>query len=57
MHALDLTYFDSNAQETMKKQLYPSDSFNFLPLHWRNPAKGLTVMQAFTCISYVYNAQ
>ena len=32
-------YFDSNKQETMKKQLYPSDSSNFLPLHWRNPAK------------------
>ena len=39
----------------MKKQLYPSDSSNFAPLHWRNPAKGLTVTQTFTCISYVYN--
>ena len=26
-------------------------------MHWRNPAKCLTVTQAFTCISYVYNAQ
>ena len=41
----------------MKKQLYPSDSFNFLPLYWRNPAKGLTVTQVFTGISYVYNTQ
>ena len=35
-------YFDSNTQETMKKQLYPSDPTKFLPLYWRNPAKGLT---------------
>ena len=41
----------------MKNQLYPSDSSNFPPLHWRNPAKGLTVTQAFTYTSYVYNAQ
>ena len=41
----------------MKRQLYPSDSFNFPPLHWRNPAKGFTVPQAFTRIPYVYNAQ
>ena len=41
----------------MKKQLYPLDSSNFPPLHWRNPANGLTVMQAFACISYFYNAQ
>ena len=56
IHALELIYFDSNTQETMKKQLYLSDSPNFPPLHWRNPAK-VTVTQAFTCISYVYNAQ
>ena len=36
IHALEIIYFDSNTQETMKKQLYPSD---FLPLHGRNPAK------------------
>ena len=61
IHALELIYFDSNTQETMKKQLCPSDSFNFPPLQWRNPAKGLTVTQAFSlafaCISYVNNAQ
>ena len=51
-HTLELIYFDSNTQETMKKQLHPSNSFNFPPLHWRNPAKKLTVTQAFTCISY-----
>ena len=28
IHALELIYFDSNTQETMKKQLYPSDSSN-----------------------------
>ena len=55
IHALELIYFDPNTQETMKKQLYPSNSSNFRPLHWRNPAKSLTVTQAFTCISYVYN--
>ena len=57
IHALELTYIDSNTLETMKKQLYLSDTFKFPPLHWRCPAKGLTVVQAFTCISYVYNAQ
>ena len=29
IHALGLFYFDSNAQETMKMQLNPSDSVNF----------------------------
>ena len=52
-----LRNFNFNTQERMKKQLYLSDSSNFLPLRGRNPAKGLTVMQAFTCIFYVYNAQ
>ena len=33
IHALELIYFDSNTQEMMKKQLCPSDSSNFLPLH------------------------
>ena len=27
IHALELILFDSNTQETIKKQLYPSDSF------------------------------
>ena len=57
IHALALIYFDSNAQETMKKRLYPSDSFNCPPLHWRNPAEVLTVTQAFTWNFDVYNAQ
>ena len=51
--AIELIYFESNTQETKKKQLYPSDSCSFPPLHWRNPAKDLTEMQASTCISYV----
>ena len=42
--------FDSNTQEMMKKQLYPSDYSNFPTLRWRNPATYLTVTQAFTCI-------
>ena len=54
---LELSYFDSNTQETVKKQLYSSGSSNCPPLNWRNPAKALTVTQAFICISYVYNAQ
>ena len=33
IQALELIVFDSNTQETMKKQLYPSDSSNFPPLH------------------------
>ena len=36
IHALELIYFDSNTQETMKKQLYPSDSSNFPPIELRN---------------------
>ena len=31
IHALELIFFDSNTQETAKKQLYPSDSSNFPP--------------------------
>ena len=57
IHVLELIYFDSNTQETMKKHLYPFDSSNSPPLHWRSLAKGLTVMQTLTCIPYVYNAQ
>ena len=57
IHALELIYFDSNTQETMKKQLYSSDSYNFPPIHWRNPAKGLNVTQASTCNSYIFNEQ
>ena len=57
IHALELIYFDSNTQETMKKHLYLLVSSNLPPLHWRNPAKGLTVTQVFTCISYVSNVQ
>ena len=57
IHALKLTYFHSNTQETMKKQLYPSDSSNFPLLHWKKPTKTWSVTQAFTFIAYVYNAQ
>ena len=46
IHALELIFFDSNTQQT----LYPSDYSNFLPWNWRDPAKGLTVAQAFTSI-------
>ena len=48
-----MIYFDSNTQDTIKKKLDPSDSSNFPPLHCRNPAKILTVTQAFTYMSYV----
>ena len=54
IHALEQIYFDSNKQEMMKKQLFASDSSNFLPLHWRILQIFLTVTQMFTCISYVY---
>ena len=50
IHAQELICFDSNTPETMKKQLYPSDSSNFPSLHWKNPAKGL---QAFTWIMFL----
>ena len=57
IHALELTYYDCNTQDRLKKQLYRSDSSNIPPLNWRNPVKDLTVMQAFTCFSNVYNVQ
>ena len=57
IHALELIYFDSNTQKTMKKHLHPSDSSNFPPLHWRIPQIFLTVIQIYTFISYVIIAQ
>ena len=50
-HLLARIYFDSNAQETTKKQLYPSDFSIFPPLHEEIPPTTLTVVEAFTCIS------
>ena len=47
IHALELIYFDSYTKETIKKQLYISDSSNFPPLLWRKVAKGLAVTQVF----------
>ena len=32
-HLLARFYFDSNTQETTKRQVYPSDVSSFLPLH------------------------
>ena len=57
IHSLELIYFDSKTQETMKKQLYPSDFYNFPSLQWRNPVKGLSVTQASTCTSYVFHVR
>ena len=54
IHALELIYFNSNTQETIKKQFYTSDSSNFPPLLWRIPQIYFTVTQMFTCISYAY---
>ena len=48
IHTLELTYFHSNTQETMKKQLYPSDSFNFPPLHGRSPAEAKRTLHRLT---------
>ena len=53
----ELIYLDSNTQETMKKQMYPSDSSHFPPLNWGIPKIFLTVTQTFTCNFYVYYAQ
>ena len=50
-HLLARIYFDSNTQETTKKQLYPSDFSSFSPLHEEIPPTTLTVIEAFTCIS------
>ena len=54
IHALELIYFDSNTQEKKKKHLFPSDSSNFPPLHWRIPQIFSTVTHTFTCFAYVY---
>ena len=32
-HLIASLYSDSNTQETMKRQVYPSDVASFLPLH------------------------
>ena len=50
-HLFARIYFDSNTQETTKKQLYPSDFFSFPPLHEEIPPTTLTIIEAFTCIS------
>ena len=50
-HLLARIYFDSNTQETTKKQLYPPDFSSFPPLHEEIPPTTLTVIEAFTCIS------
>ena len=47
IHALELIYFNSNTQETMKKQLYASVSSNFPPLHWRIQQIFLSVTAAY----------
>ena len=46
-HLLAKINFDSNTQETTKKQLYTSDFSSFPPLHEEIPP----VIEAFTCIS------
>ena len=38
-HLLARLFFDSNTQETTKRQVYPSDFSSFLPFMKRNPAK------------------
>ena len=53
IQALELICFDSNTQETMKMQLYPSNSSNFPSLHRRIPQIFLTVTQTFTCITFI----
>ena len=41
-HLLRSLYFDSNTQETTKRQVYPSDVFfSFLPLHEKNSRQEL----------------
>ena len=49
-HLLARIYFDSNMQETMTKQLYPSDFSSFPPLHEEIMPTNLAVIEAFTCI-------
>ena len=49
IHALELIYFDSNTQKTIKKQLESSDSSSFPPLHKEIPPTILPVIQAFKC--------
>ena len=40
-HLLARFYFDSNTQETMKRQVYPSDVSSFPPLHENESRQGL----------------
>ena len=56
IHALELIYFDSNTQETMKKQFILQILLTFR--HCTEESRqSLTLTQAFPCISYVYSAQ
>ena len=50
-HLLVKIYFDSNTQETTKKQLHLLDFSSFPPLHEETPPTTLTVIEALTCIS------
>ena len=47
-HLLTRFYFDSNTQETTKRQVYPSDVSSFPSLHEK---KSCQEIEAFTCIS------
>ena len=55
IHALELIYFNSNTLETMKKQLYPSDSSNFPPFFSAKKSRQITdcnagVYMYFLCL-------
>ena len=54
IHTLELIYFDSNTQETMKNVVV---SFRFFQLSAIALKKVLTLTQAFTRMSYVFKAQ
>ena len=56
IHALELIYFNSNTQKTMKKAFRTFKFFSFPPLHKEIPPTILTVIQTFRSISYVFNA-
>ena len=49
-------YFDSNTQETNKRQVHPLDGVSFCHYMNRTPAKNyesMTVRKVFTCMYFI----
>ena len=50
-HSLTRLFFDSNTQETTKRQVYLSDVASFPPLHEKRSRQNFDLKETFICIS------